>query len=159
MRHLFSLTVVVLTACQSPAPPPHVSTAADSVEIQRSFRDLVAAFERTSNPDSAADLYVAGHTVDAVLMFPGQAPLIGRAAIRPVIRDIAAGYRFSFPRLETQELVVVGDWAFHRFNGEALVQPRAGGAVTRESRKYLDIWRRDADRRWRIARHIFNVNQ
>ncbi len=159
MRYpLYALIAASVVGCRPAVRSVAGGSGSDSAAIVNTFHALASAFEKTDDPESAADLYSAGHTQDAVLMFPGQPPVVGREAIRSAIRQIVASYRFSFPSLETKEVIVSGDWAIHRFTGVAEIQPRGGGPVTRESRKYMDVWHRDADGRWRIARHIFNAN-
>ena len=91
----------------------------------------------------------------------GPRPARGRreAGDSPWIRDFFARYTFKFSDWNSKEVVVAGDVAFHRYTGVATLTPRAGGASLRQDRKYLDVFRRGADGRWRASHHVFNLNR
>lgn len=88
---------------------------------------------------------------DAIILAPGQPPIIGQSAIE--------GFLSSFPplsdyRLEVAELVGHGDLAFERGSASMILQPTEG--PTQQLRiNYLLIWRRQTDGSWRAAREIF----
>jgi ketosteroid isomerase-like protein len=123
------------------------------------WRRAVAAFIAAPNPETALEVYMGIHTPDAVLMFPGRPALAGTAQIQPYIQEFCRAYRFELPDLRTDDLVVRGDLAVHRYSGTAVLIPRAAGETMRISRKYVDILSRGGDGRWRVALHIFNANQ
>src|SRR5947209_14906220 len=93
-------------------------------------------------------------TDDAVIvdMAEGQAPMVGRKAIHPWVKDFFAKFATTWAE-KSQEIVVVGDTAFRRYTGIATFTPKQGGEPTRNNRKYLDVLRSGADGRWRVSRH------
>jgi len=57
----------------------------------------------------------------------------------------------------TEEVVVADDLAFHRYTGVLSVEPRQGGDVTRNDRRYLDVFRRSPSGERRLWQHIFTA--
>ena len=73
-------------------------------------------------------------------------------------RDLFASFILTWSDCQSEEVVVVGDLAFHRYTGVLTVTPKQGGEASRDNRRYLDLLRRGADGRWRVWQHIFTVN-
>jgi uncharacterized protein (TIGR02246 family) len=132
---------------------------ASADDVLADWKQAVAAFSAAKDPEAAVDIYMAIHTPDAVLMFPGMPPVLGAKEIRSFIQGWCRGYRFEIVGFRTDDLIVREDVAIHRYSGTAVITPRAGGEPRRDSRKYVDVLRRGADGRWRTAIHIFNKNE
>ena len=126
--------------------------------ILEKFQKAIDDFSAESDAKVAADIYLAVHTANAILMFPGTSSIEGHDAIRTFVEDFVKHYEFHFHDWTSDELVVSGDFAFHRFSGVAEMVPRTDGDTIRQDRKYMDIWRRMPDGNWLIARHMFNMN-
>jgi ketosteroid isomerase-like protein len=152
------LGLAVFAACSTPPVPAEPDAATEAARIRAKFDETGAAFTAESDPERAADIYLAMHTVDAVLMVPGAPAVVGHAGIRPFIVEFVKNYEFAFPDWTSEELLVSGDLAVHRFTGTALMISRETGDTIAEDRKYLDVWRRGDDGEWRVARHIYNMN-
>ena len=150
------LCMLVLSGC-SQSQREDVS-AREGERIRARFNRVLADFSAATDPNTAADIYVGMHTPDAILLFPGGRQVQGHAAIRPFIVDFAKNYKFEFVDWKSEEIIISGNLAVHRFSGTAVSTPRKGGTSVRERRIYLDVWRKDEDGEWRIARHIFNRN-
>ena len=88
-------------------------------------------------------------------MAPGFAPIVGKKALDPFFKNFFATTTFTWTDCRSQEVVVVGDLAFHRYTGVVTFTPKQGGETTRIPRRYLDMFRRGADGRWRVLQHIF----
>ena len=91
-------------------------------------------------------------------MAPGMTPIVGEKALQPFFRDLFASFILTWSDCQSEEVVVVGDLAFHRYTGVLTVTPKQGGEASRDNRRYLDLLRRGADGRWRVWQHIFTVN-
>ena len=152
------LGLTAFAACSTPPVPAEPDAANAVARIRATLDGTLSAFSAESDPERAADIYLAMHTADAVLMFPGAPPVAGHAGIRPFIVEFVKNYEFAFPNWTSEELLVSGDLAVHRFSGVALMISRETGDTIAEDRKYLDVWRRGEDGEWRVARHIYNMN-
>ena len=152
-----SLTLLtILVSCRQ--VERHEASNREAERIRTRFNKLLADFTTAADPVAAAEGYLSAHTKDAILMFPGTEAIQGHAAIRPLIIDFAKAYRFALPDWKSDELIVSGDLAIHRFSGTAVMTSRVDGKVVQERRKYLDVWKKGEDGEWRIARHIYSRN-
>lgn len=54
-----------------------------------------------------------------------------------------------------------GDWAYERGSVTIVARPPSGEdrPPTRLVAKYIDIWRRQADGTWKVARAIWNLDE
>ena len=91
-------------------------------------------------------------------MAPGMTPIVGEKALQPFFKDLLARFTLIWSDCHSEEVVVAGDLAFHRYTGVLTVTPKQGGEASRDDRRYLDLLRRGADGRWRVWQHIFTVN-
>ena len=131
-------------AAPATAGPP------DQVEALRERGRAWLEAARSEDAAALARLY----TRDAVFLPPGRPEIVGRSRIRSLFaaqfEQMDASYDF-----EIREIVVSGDWAFRR--GAYTVRASLADGSTRTVRdKFLDVWRRGEDGRWRIARDIWN---
>jgi uncharacterized protein (TIGR02246 family) len=101
------------------------------------------------------DAVAACYAEDAVLMPPNLPEVAGRKAIRaffdgfPPVKDLAGA---------ATEIDGRGDLAFVRGSYTMTILP-PGAAAIRDSGKFLEIRRRQADGRWLIAVDMFSSNQ
>lgn len=146
----FLLCSVVAIGCGRESPP---DTSAD----EQAIKDAFGAWVRVAEAGDA-DSYSTYITDDALILGPGQ-PVVGKAAIRPWVAGFFADWKFSFPKWTDEEIIVAGDVAIHRYSGVATLTSKKGADTTLADRKYIDILRREADGKWRVARHMFNLNQ
>jgi uncharacterized protein (TIGR02246 family) len=147
------------------APPtPEAASAApfsgadEGSEARREIdktRAAYAAARQAGDADQIAKLYAS----DAWLLYPGQGPLSGRAAIL----DYFGGFFADFPNnefaLSSAEVVVSGDWAFDRGTYRWSAIPAGGGSAQEDSGKYLVVLQRQPDGRWLVAREMNNSDR
>jgi uncharacterized protein (TIGR02246 family) len=132
---------------------------------QRGF-DPVAKGEKLLRRDAEwADLASAGKDVekivsywtdDAVLIFPGQPVLEGKAAIRAYVAQSlnTPGFRIHWVS-EKPVFSPDGKLAYMRGKNE-LTAPGPNGASTTVHLRGISIWRLDADGQWRCVVDISN---
>jgi len=125
-------------------------TEAD-VEAINSLRDEFIGLDNASDAAGLASLY----TNDAVLMPPNQAAVTGNQAIESWFQTTFDQFTTEFT-VASEELEVVGDWAFDWGAYMTALTPKAGGEPTEDRGKYIVILRKQVDGSWRIARDIWN---
>jgi ketosteroid isomerase-like protein len=104
------------------------------------------------------DGYLAAITEDAVMMYAGQPAVIGKEDVRRFLDQFFPHFSFRFEPWESHEIVVAGNWAFHRYSGIAAITPKTGGEPEVLDRKYIDILRLEGGV-WKTSHHIFNTNR
>ena len=152
-------TLTFLQACSPSAPPVEQDPDLEAQKIRDRYDQVLSEFSVEDDPEAAAEIYLGFHTEDAVLMFPGAPSVQGHQSIRPFIIGFVRDFEFSAPDLTTEEIIISGDLAVHRFSAVAWTVAREGGDTIRDDRKYMDILRKGEDGKWRVARHIFNSNR
>jgi ketosteroid isomerase-like protein len=165
---VFLLCFVV--GCQKQVDEVAVENALDAEAEKEAiisrFKQIITRFEelqKEGDMSTIAEFYANAHTEDAVLMYDREPAIIGRENVYAYIKDnfskVLSEYVFEFPNWNTEELIIADSWAFHRFNGKAVLRPKKGGESIELDRKYLDIWKKSPDGDWKIARHIYNLNR
>lgn len=138
---------VAVGACA--APPPPDTSAADTAAIN-ALRDAWMTAYNAADADGVANLY----TEDAIDM-PSQQPTVtGRAAIRDYIAA-QLGMGAAVATVTSDELQLMGDWAYDRGSYSTTITPAAGDPMTVTGR-YIVILQRQADGSWKLARGIDN---
>jgi uncharacterized protein (TIGR02246 family) len=119
---------------------------ADNTAIRAAESVLAQAFE---DPDPTA--WVSCYTEDAIFVGPGLPTIEGRAAL------LAVAPQTTISSMEIVAYSTIGAGDFAATNGRAtwVSGPKDSGAPTIR-RRFLMVWRRDADGRWRIARELLN---
>lgn len=150
MRKFFSALVLVaaLAACNPPAPA--TDAAADEAGVEAAHEAYVTAINSND-----VDAVMAAMTDDITYLPPNGPALSGAAAVRPWIEGYFAAYRTAWVKT-TEELIVSGDWAIEHYAYQSTDTPIAGGAALTDTGKGVNIYHRDADGTWRVARDIWN---
>jgi len=132
---------------------------------QRRF-DAMAEGEKLLHRDAEwADLAAAGKDVDrvvsywsddAVVIFPGQSVLEGKAAIRAYVAACfqTPGFKIHWVS-QKPTFSPDGKVAYMRGSNEATVPAGSGGIMTLHSRG-VSIWRIESDGQWRCVMDISN---
>lgn len=141
-------SVLVLAACAQEQPP--VDTSADVAAIRAWVDQFVDAWNRG---DKAAISPLVAQ--DAVLMQPDGPPHQGRAAILATM-----GEPFDFTMVQqsatTDEVVVIGDYAYGRGTWKLDPTPAAGPDVQPANGKWSVVFKRGADGAWEVWRWMWN---
>jgi ketosteroid isomerase-like protein len=118
----------------------------DTDAIRTAELALAVAFE---DPDPTA--WVNSYTEDAIFVGPGSPPIEGRAALLAVAPQIA----MSSLEIVADSTIGAGDFAATTGRATWVSGKRDSGAPT-VRRRFLMVWWRDPDGRWRIAREMLN---
>jgi ketosteroid isomerase-like protein len=144
---LLSLGVVSLGASAGPAPQ------ADAAAI----RELIQRSEALNNAGDVEG-WTALFEDGAVYMPPGLPAVTTREGLRAIARAGFTSWR-SRIRMQTEEIVPSGDWAFARSLVTGTATPAAGGDPVTIDIKEIAIYHRQRDGSWKIARLIANSNR
>ena len=144
--------IAVAVACGENHAVPDTANDARRETVLEAVHHLITVAE-------AGDIegYLGCLTSDAVMMYGGRPAFSGRDSVRPFITAFFAQYDFVFGPWESKEIVVTDGWAFHRYEGIATLVPKDGGEPIVLDRKYIDIMRYE-NGSWKLARHIYNLN-
>jgi ketosteroid isomerase-like protein len=122
------------------------ATAADNKSIEQAAHGAYVTAINSNNVDTLlADL-----TDDIVYQSPGEPEIVGKAAVRKWLADYFGATRTHWEKTSIG-FVVSGDWAFERYTYRSTDTDRKTGAVTRDTGKGINIFRRGSDGRWRVA--------
>jgi ketosteroid isomerase-like protein len=147
---LLGLVIILMAiACQAPAPTGLTET--DKAAIQKVVDEAVS-LANAPTKDWAA--YVKAYYAEDAVVLPPNGPLVqGRAAME--------SWFASFPpmsdfRAEIIEVEGRGDLAYVRGAYSMLFTPPGASEPIKDTGKYIEIWRKQADGSWRAIRDIFN---
>ncbi|MDA2931058.1 DUF4440 domain-containing protein [Acidobacteria bacterium AH-259-O06] len=144
--------VVCLGACAPAAEEPveqTTTTEADAEAIKKLHQEAVAAFNAGD-----LDALMAFWTDDPVYMPAGVPAVHGKEKIR----DFYTEFKAQANVLSSEEVVIAGEWAFERGTFSGAITPKEGSEPVQVSGKFLDIWQRQSDGSWKIARAIWNLD-
>jgi uncharacterized protein (TIGR02246 family) len=99
------------------------------------------------------------YTSDAIVLYPNQPKIVGRAAILRYFKDFFKQYRQDLFELTSEEVKIVGTLAFDRGRYTWRAVPRAGGDPIKDNGKYLVILQRQENGSWRVARDMDNSDR
>lgn len=136
------LGAAVLLAAASVVCDPKAATV-------REVRAVAAGIIEADNA-SAIDRVLAYYAPEAVLLPPGQPPVVGKASIRPRYEAMFAAFA---PALVARmdEACVSGSLAFVRGHNRGRLASRKGGPDQAVDDPYLMLLARGADGAWRIT--------
>ena len=121
-------------------------SASDVAAIRDAEKALANAFE-AADPTAWVDFY----TEDATFVGPGTPAIEGRGALLSAAPSVV----ISSMEIVADSTIGAGDFAATQGRGSWVNGPK-GSDGPRVRRRFLMVWRRDADGRWRIARELLN---
>ena len=164
------VVLVTLAACTTkearrpdtaaPAAATLAGTPASDVSAVRQAIEAVnARFDSAVVKGDTAAL--AGlYADDAVLMMSGSPAAHGHEAIAKSFAGMGAAMKVSTFNLQTQDVVVAGDYAIETGAYDMTAQLSAKGAKPlHDVGKYLVLWKKQADGSYKILRDIANSDQ
>lgn len=131
--------------------------AAGQTDAARALRALDEAFVRHANGRNAASLVEAFYGPDAALLPPDSPVIRGADQIRAFWQGLidAGGADVT---LETAQIESSGDLAYG-IGRYTFTMPSASGGRTRQSGKYLVVYRRHSDGSWKAVADMFSGDQ
>jgi len=153
MRSHLALSFLLFIASCTPVVVWEPAETEADVDAINSLRDKFIALDNASDVAGLASLF----TNDAVLMPPNQAAVTGNQAIESWFQTTFDQFTTEFT-VASEELEVVGDWAFDWGAYMTALTPKAGGEATEDRGKYIVILRKQVDGSWRIVKNIWNSN-
>ena len=150
MRPIVILTVVFATC---------VTALVSAGQAEGDKHAVLVTFEALRSAVNGGDAaaFLANVTDDVMLLDLGGsgAPSVGRTHLATELKEFFGGFVLKWDGVQSIEVSVAGNLAFHRYTAVMTATPRDGGDATVDDGRYLDILRRDVDGRWRLWQHIF----
>jgi uncharacterized protein (TIGR02246 family) len=120
--------------------------SSDLAAIRGAEQALAEAFD-----DADRTAWVSFYTEDAVFAAPGLPTIEGRDAFLAAAEQTV----ISSMRIVAESTIGAGDFAATVGLATWVTGPKGSKAPTRR-RRFLMVWRREPDGRWRIARELLN---
>ena len=147
MKKLLLLLLVGCASVNNNDVQPGDADAAIARQNQMLMRAVKAG-----NVDQLMNFY----SDSAVIMPQGTPAMVGRDAVRAFWSGFLGANNGDL-QLVGDDVVQSGDLAVERGHYELAMSPKSGGATTRESGKYIVVWRK-INGEWRAVDDIFNSN-
>jgi ketosteroid isomerase-like protein len=146
---------MLLPACapqteEQAKPEPQVDVNADKEAITKVGDQLIAALESNN-----VDGIMACLTDDHVTMAPDVPVLDDLDALGNWHKDRVESFAVDI-ELTSEELEVIGDWAFQRWSISQKLTPKAGGDPVQTQNKGIWTFKRQADGQWKLACAVWN---
>jgi uncharacterized protein (TIGR02246 family) len=148
IRVVVTCVIAVICACDGDD-----SRLSEHQALREVHHFLQSAGEAVNHGDVEAE--VSRFTRDGVYMWPDGPSIVGRDSLR-------AWFERRFSRVDvelsaqTQEVRVLGEWAFERGTYVAFIKPKGTAVVDTVRGKHLNILQRQPDGTWKIARRMRN---
>ncbi len=121
-------------------------STSDISAIREAEKALAEAFE-----SSDLTAWVDSYTDDAIFVGPGVPAIEGRSAFLDAVPQIS----ISSMEIVADSTLGAGNFAATLGRVNWVSGPKSSDAPTRR-RRFLIVWRREPDGRWRIARELLN---
>lgn len=122
---------------------------------------IEAANARFASAIKSGDAALAAtiYTDDAIVFAPGEPVTRGREAIAGAFGGWLQQSNVIEFTLNTEEVVVNGDYAFESGTYSMTMQAKTGGSTQTDKGKYLTVWQRQKDGSWKLHRDAWNSDQ
>ena len=135
-----------LLGCTSPAVSPAVDVEAEKATLMERDRAFAKAAGR-GNLDSLLVFWAD----DATVMMAGSPAVEGKAAIRNMVTESMAIPGFSITWTpEDAKVASSGDMGYTT-GTNAVTMPDSSGKPSTMSGRYITVWRKEADGKWRVT--------
>jgi len=126
---------------------------ADVAQVYELWNEYAAVLN-----DGNMERWLALWSDEGIQMAPGAPRRVGKERIRGEMQPLFDQYDISNMIIHTEEVRILGDWAYSHGTCTFERTPKKGGETRRYSGKYLDILEKQADGSWKIAIDCHNYN-
>jgi ketosteroid isomerase-like protein len=157
-KQVFTFTIascflaIAIWGCSEPQPPA-TNSKADEAAIRQADLDWSKAAEAADWSDSTG--FFSFLLDDAVYLPPNEPIWSGKAAVKEKLNPFFSTPGFS-AKWEPSQVSVSGDLGYTVGNYDMLMTDSTGAKSVVENGKYLVIWKRQADGKWKVAAESFN---
>jgi uncharacterized protein (TIGR02246 family) len=149
---LLSLTAMCICVASGCNTPPAHSNENDIAQIKEISAARAKAFNE-GNAQAIAEYF----TEDALLMAPGKPVSKGKKAVHTYYETIFNEYNTALES-HYEEVEVSGSLAYGRGEAKVTITPKAGGAPSASTAKYLNILKK-SNGVWKTTHDIWNGNE
>ena len=132
------------------APPPEVPT--DPAEFQQHWDAY-----KTALASADVDAMAAFYFDDGMRIPPDKPPQRGLLAVREYLTSVFAENAYILDEATPDDVHVSGDLATVRATYRDHAYPKAGGDTTWTAGRWLSVWGREPDGRWKIRTEMWTV--
>ena len=150
-----SMSLLVIGMLSLGMLPVTAIAAGDDIAAINAVSDQVREAYMARDWDRFSGLF----TDDAIWMPGNLLPLTGKAAWWSFVEGFWNSTAIVEMDVVSDEIVVMGDWAFERHTETTVTVPTAGDGEP-STYRFKGVWllHRQADGSWKIARYIWNQN-
>jgi len=131
---------------------PEINQTIDAQSIRAANQHYISLHPQ-GDVDELMKLYVD----DAVLLPPGETPVVGSAGIRSLWEGFFADWTVVDAESVIDEAIVFGEWAYARGHFVETYRSNTDGSTFIEQGNFSGLWQRQSDGNWKIARDMWNV--
>lgn len=156
LRSLLPALFLATTFAACATAPQNASVGVVNRDDEQAIDKLVARRQlvvQRGDATALAQLF----TDDAIIMPTNRPSIVGTMAIRKWQSAFADEFELA-AELSTEEITVVGDWAYVRIRVSGTLTRRLGGDPTTINGKELALLQRQSDGKWKFARLMGNSN-
>jgi ketosteroid isomerase-like protein len=151
MKRVLLAATAVLLAGPGPSSAQMSKAAAARAALLQTDVEWAASAAGTD-----VERIVSYWTDDAVIYAPREAPVAGKAAIRKYVGDSLKIPGFSVSWKPAAAVVSASGDLGYTTGTNTFTFPDAQGRPTMSNGRYVTVWRREADRRWRCVVDFWN---
>lgn len=137
------------TATARAAPTPAADSASVRAAIDRGNARFIQAWQTGD-----ADLFASLFADDGALLRPGGPATVGRESIRARMKDVFRRVRMTQGTIVTSDVFLLGDTAYETGRWSFAIGPIGIPNPEPNSGRYVEVWKRDPRRGWRMWRDI-----
>lgn len=143
------LALLLIASACTPPPPPD-TRAADEAAI----RDADAQWSKTAGAKDV-DGTVAYYTDDATVLSPNAPMTTGKPAIRAVWAELLGPGTSIAWQASKVEVARSGDLSYIMGTYQLTMKDPQGNPVN-DKGKFVEVWKKQADGKWKVVADIFN---
>lgn len=132
-----------------------VSISIDKSDIRAIKKIHEIAAQAVRDGDVAT--YIELFTEDGIYLWPGAPAIVGRDSLRAWFEKRFSEYSTELEKT-IEEIEILGDWAFERGSEVSNIRNRSTDEVQVVRGKFINIFRKQSDGSWKIARRIRNLD-